>query len=396
MKRFPAVLALLLLAASPLLAGNTDIPRLIDHDGPAEGVVPLDLEELWRVGGEDGDVLFGRITDVERHPDGTIYVLDNQLCHVSVFSAEGEHLGDLSREGEGPGELRQPSGMILMPGDEIGVGLGFPGKLVVLKRDGTPLRTLYPVGEPADGNIALMMGLDGAGEHVVACGGSMAFGGLTEPHTARFLAVTDPAGASVVRVAERDLPLDMTGRHWVETDNYYPDERWAVAADGRIYGAFERDAFEITALDPAGTPLFVFGRPCDPRRRDEAELESIHPIIDMGTPRENRDWEVSDHDPCISRVMIDPEDGCVWVLGAREREEPPEGILHTWDVFSPEGEYLRRVPIPLGHAMRQGECQLVGGGRLVMVRGAGSAHRADQADSVEDPEPLEVICYARR
>ena len=33
--------------------------------------------------------------------DGSVYVLDNQLCHVVVISAEGEHLQSISREGDG-------------------------------------------------------------------------------------------------------------------------------------------------------------------------------------------------------------------------------------------------------------------------------------------------------
>ena len=96
----------------PGLAEESPVPRLIDDDGPSLGVRTLVLKELWRVGGEDEDVLFGRIVDVQRHPNGEVYILDNQMCQVVVISGDGEHLRDLSRQGDGPGEIRQPMGLV--------------------------------------------------------------------------------------------------------------------------------------------------------------------------------------------------------------------------------------------------------------------------------------------
>ncbi len=75
-------------------------------------------------------------------------------------------------------------------------------------------------------------------------------------------------------------------------------------------------------------------------------------------------------------------------------------ILETWDVFSTNGEYLKQVPIPLGDEMNDGTSYLVGGGRLVVVKGTNSVFNAD-ADADEDSEepevePLEIICYEIR
>jgi hypothetical protein len=95
------------------------------------------------VGGEDEDVIFGRITDLAMHPDGTFYVLDNQLAHVVVISSEGEYLGEISREGDGPGELRQPMGLVLLTDDLLGIGSGFPAKLTTLKPNGSYVDTHY-------------------------------------------------------------------------------------------------------------------------------------------------------------------------------------------------------------------------------------------------------------
>ena len=74
MKCQPFLTILLFLCAAAGLAAAAEVPRTIDQDGPAQGVGPLALNELWRVGGEDEDVIFGRITDLVRHPDGRLLV----------------------------------------------------------------------------------------------------------------------------------------------------------------------------------------------------------------------------------------------------------------------------------------------------------------------------------
>lgn len=80
----------LLCFAAPAL--GADPPVLIDSDGPAQGVVTLQLEELWRAGGEGGEIIVGRISDVVRHANGEVYLLDNQLCRVELFGPTGEFL----------------------------------------------------------------------------------------------------------------------------------------------------------------------------------------------------------------------------------------------------------------------------------------------------------------
>ncbi len=389
-----ASLALLLCPA----IGSADaghVPRTIDTDGPAEGVQPLILHELWRVGGQDEDVIFGRITDLAMHPDGTLYVLDNQLCHVVVISATGEHLGELSRQGDGPGELRQPMGLVLLPDDKLGVGMGFPAKLVTLQRDGTPIGTHYPVGAPAEGNVAVMISLHYVDGVLGASGGSIVFAPDGNSHTNRFLSLGDASLNDFHRILETTTPFDPTGYRFVETDNYYIDRSWALGSGGRIYAPMTRDAYEVSEFDTAGTLVRVFGRRYEPRKRTVAERGRVSPVINPGTP-ENTDWAIAGHDPCIVRIMLHPDDDTVWVLTPHGHEDQPEGTLETWDVFSPAGEYLRQVPIPLGHEMNEGTCFLVGGGRMVVVRGTGSSSDAVADDGETEIEPLELICYEMR
>lgn len=393
MKTMPATLILLLLAASVIAA---EPPTRIDTDGPAEGVVPLQLQELWRAGGEDGDILFGRISDVAGDADGNVYVLDNQLCQVEVFGPDGEHLRTLSRQGEGPGEVQQPIGVVLLPDDLVGIGAGFPGKMVTLRRDGTPVATRYPIGEPSDGNIGVMISLGTGGGVLAATGGRLVFDDPDHSHAERFLAVGDAAGGQYTRILEKQTPLDPTGRFWDEAADYYFDGRWDLGADGLIYVPVHRDRYLVSVYDRDGQLQRAFGRNLDQRKRTDGDKRQVGPIINVNGQRTDDEWKICDTDPAISRVMLNPSNGNVWVLTPQGSTDLPEGVVEMWDVFSPEGEYLRQVTIPDGGEIREATGFLVGGDRLLLVRGSGSRFlRDDEApDEEEDePEPLEVICY---
>jgi hypothetical protein len=63
----------------------------------------------FAVGGlEAPDHVFGEVVDATLLPDGRIAVVDRQARSVSLFSADGELLRTIGREGEGPGEFLDP------------------------------------------------------------------------------------------------------------------------------------------------------------------------------------------------------------------------------------------------------------------------------------------------
>ncbi|MCP4573690.1 MAG: hypothetical protein GY838_15130 [bacterium] len=396
--RFLTCLCLLLLSS----IATAEVPRVMDTDGPALGVRPLELEELWRAGGEDETVLFGRVVDVVGSGDGTVYVMDNQLCHVSVFAPDGEYLGDLGREGDGPGEVRQPIGVVLMEGGLVGLGSGFPGRVICLNADGTPTDSRFPIGEPADGDIGVMISLQFVDGLLGATGGRLVLdpSGQSDNHAERFLALCDTDCATPLRILQKNTPLDPTGQRYVEREDYYIDRRWALGPGGLVYTAMTRDAYEISVYDRTGELQRVFGRDYEPRKRTDEDKEDVSPIINLVGRIEETVAE--DHDPCVSRVLYDFDEDRVWVLEPHGANDQPDGILETWDVFTAEGEYLRRVPIPLGDQMNDGTCYLVGGRRLVVIKGTASDFGGDNAGDGEEDleeieiEPLEVICYRIR
>ena len=72
------------------------------------------------IGTVDGDLatVFGDVRGIEAGRDGTIYVLDYQASEVRAFDREGRFLHTVASKGEGPGELTEANGMILI-GDTL-------------------------------------------------------------------------------------------------------------------------------------------------------------------------------------------------------------------------------------------------------------------------------------
>ena len=382
------------LAGLPALA--QDVPVAM-HDGPPEqGTVPLELEELWRAGGmDDEDIIFGQTPDIICDKAGHTFVLDHQLCQVAVFSAEGELLRTIGREGDGPGELRQPMGLAMLGDDLLGIGIGFPGKVVTMRLDGTPVGTLYPIGVPSEGNIGVMMSLQAADGWLCAGGARLMFTSPEDASSLRFLSAAPLGQEDFTRLLEKTNPLDPLAHLYDEAADYYWDLSWALGPEGTLYVPRDRDRYEISVFGSDGTLQRVFGRQTPSRKRSQEEKDRVRPIINVNNAQQDRDWQICDTDPAISRIAYNFDDDTVWVLTPGGSSEQPEGILETWDVFSPDGRYLRRVPIPLGHEMNEGTSFLVGGGRLIVLRGSTSApgESDEELEAEEEPEPLEVICY---
>ena len=201
------------------------------------------------------------------------------------------------------------------------------------------------------------------------------------------------------RILERQTPIDPTGRLWDEAADYYFDGRWDLGPDGLIYVPMERDGYLVSVFDRTGELQLAFGRNLKPRQRTDEDKQEAGPVINVTGQRNDEQWDICDTDPAITRVMLNPNDGTIWVLTPHGSNDQPGGILETWDVFGPTGEFLRQAAVPLGNEIRDGTCYLAGDEHLIVIRGTGSSFNNDgdeDLDDEEEVEPLEVICYRIR
>jgi hypothetical protein len=124
--------------------GRLDSDTVVENAAtPTQAPTSIRLEELWRVG--DGDApeeLFGVIQRVTADAEGNVYLLDRQLSEVRVFDKDGNYPRTIGREGEGPGEFRRPSDMFFLPDGRLAILQVFPPRIVLLKRNGTPVGEL--------------------------------------------------------------------------------------------------------------------------------------------------------------------------------------------------------------------------------------------------------------
>ena len=222
MRRFVSLLGLIVISAVIVRAGTVETVEAVVHvkntDEPQMGTEVLELEELWRVGGDDSDMLFGLVTQVMADPEGNIYILDTQLSEVQMFSPDGEFLRTLSRQGEGPGETQYPVDLFLMSDGTIGLVQTFPGKIIKVKQDGTPAGSItIGGGDPTQGGfVRLVDAKESAGNLVL--GGERIVVNQEEGKRigTNFLASFNEDGTEKVRYLEKANVLEFANIEIIE------------------------------------------------------------------------------------------------------------------------------------------------------------------------------------
>ncbi len=392
--RLPVILLLMFAAAvmpRPNLAGELvevdGIPHLRNGSEPANGSETLQLRELWRVGGEDDEILLGRIEQAAADAAGNVYLLDQQLAQVHVYSPAGNYLRALSREGEGPGEVRRPSGMVFMPDGSLGLLQTFPGKIVRVDLEGNPLPTL----ELGTRRCMLMHAGCAGGQLIVAGTDVHQEPGFQNRH--HFLAKIDAEGEETVRYLSRDNRFDFDDFVLDEMQRDFAFWRWAVDESGRVYAAAERNRYAITVMRADGVIERVIERPYNSRRRNEEEMERMRARYNdnaRNVPFPVRiSVEETDADLPSMRVAAD---GSLWVLNSRGLRDLPDGIIRTYDVFDPAGHYVKRAALTFADCHSRDRLFFISDQRVIIITSPGAGQ--DDTEAETEPAPPEIICCA--
>ncbi len=114
-------LACLSAALLTACSGTADTPEA--SGVAAAGIDSIPLVEELRIGGLEGEMeyTFTYVSDVTPDPDGGIYVGDTQIGLIRHYDANGVHLGDVGREGQGPGEFRGISALRVLDDGRLAV-----------------------------------------------------------------------------------------------------------------------------------------------------------------------------------------------------------------------------------------------------------------------------------
>ena len=373
---------------------------------PADGEVDLPLEKLFSLGGEseDDEQIFGLVQHILLDEDGNSYLLDQQLNEIRVFDAEGDFLRTIGREGEGPGEFRNPQTFFFLPDGRIGVTQMMPARIAVLDREGEGGDDLpVPTG---DGGFAMVRKVMSAGDHLVM---QLTVGSFSEGkmrNTNRLIAI-DTKGNQVALYGESHRDFDVAAGQMVISMGDEEFARvWTADGNGRVYVVNDYTGYRIEVYGPEGKLERVIEREYEPlaftkeedarrRKRWEEQGDQRGLEIKPDFPEFKAD---------ISNLIARPN-GELWVRTSRSSADRHE--LGSFDVFDGQGHFVRVVRPAVDYdALHDG--YVITGDRFYRLKELNGALKAWAAgfgggirigvDNGEDeeegePEPLEIIVY---
>lgn len=296
---------------------------------PKEGVVRCALREVLTVGGESGgaESVLNRPQSLDVDAAGNIYVLDWGDVDFKVFAPDGRLLRIFGKKGQGPGEFDTPAYFELAADGRIFLLSMRHRQLITLDGAGRYLSSFRvegscdALGVDRHNRIyysQMLFPEEGGGEEYK----------LVQSRMALFR--TDEEGKDKVPLGEH---LDMTMMRKVQgqtissmTSRESYTTSWLVGPDDRVYIGYNKD-YRLDVRDADGKLLFRFGREFTPIRHPHYKADGPHPEFYPAFS----DW----------RKFFDGE-GNLWL-----EQYVEEGVEdHVFDVFSPEGIYLKQVRVP--------------------------------------------------
>ncbi len=331
---------LILLAAFLFIVGCGEPQSQVDNgDTDDTAVETVTMFKTDSIGVELGDStqMFGAIEGIVTGSDGNIAVLDRAACCIKIFSPRGEFLRQISREGNGPGELVSAAfltitenGTLILTGDgseTLGIHAFdyYTGEWLGSEPSfGSPPTCL----EGAGGKTYMRKFLDIEvvnGEPMILIQITLNEIGAEEP---------------LVVFHEERIPFDPQDMSAIISLVWFG---YDLACDfsGRFYIA-PRSTEEaiVYAYDQNGAELFTIELDLEPVERNAEELETerlvlVAKAIAMDDAEVISTLEADPYKPMIRGIETDTE-GNLWVLlgGAAQP---------TFEVFNSSGEYLQRV-----------------------------------------------------
>ena len=406
-----AILALTLTAAFARSAPAAEtvmvdgVPHVRNGATPRDGIVSLQLEEQWRIGSEEEDVLLGLVTRVCEDDAGNLYILDAQLSQVHVYDRGGTKLRTLFREGEGPGEIRGPRDLVLLDDGRVGAVQEMPGKLIFVDRMGIPAGTLRIGGAGVELGGFCQTFSAFAGSDLLVIAGFIQTPGQKSGHMEQtsFLASFDATGKETTRFCETVNDIDFADFTFDEL-RHLAAYWWntAIGPDGRVYVAPYLDRYEIHVLAADGTLERVIERESEPWLRTAEEREHFAEAVRAiyhGAPIEVG-VAASNYEPTIlylQRGLRVNADGTIWVLTTRGVREQAAGVMATFDVFDPHGEFVRQVAVRAPWDGRRAGVFLFDDDHAVVITGYTDAMMAQfsgghlSVDVADEAASMEVI-----
>jgi hypothetical protein len=364
------------------------------------------LVEVWRLGGDDPDApLMGVIGSGCVDAAGNVLLLDQQLGHVLVVSPEGEYLGTLGGQGEGPGEVQSPEDLIRFSDGTLGLVQAFPPKIVRLTADGTPQPNIKPAG-----SRGLFWRVRESAGVLVVSGQVRDYSQPTSSgNTYRhFIARLSPEGEALHTYLEKTTHTSFDPPVFDEEATFFPTYAWDLTADGTLVLARERDRYRLEFISPDGELQRVSERPFTPWHRtdEDRQKRSDEVIYTVGGEKVDVKTHIMATDEAIRSLQV-MADGSIWVSSCYGNRELPEGVYRRYDVLAPAGDLLAEVRIVCAADSEEDSLMPLENSCFLWIKNAASAAQAmyagmpgneddEAAEPREDEDSMLEVIYLTR
>ncbi|MCJ7582979.1 MAG: 6-bladed beta-propeller [Candidatus Aminicenantes bacterium] len=313
-------------AEYPVVVEDIDGVKIVTNpDYPKDGVIEYTLVEDLSIGGDvdDADYIFHRPQGIKVGKDGMIYIMDWGDATIKLFDQEGQFIRVIGGKGQGPNEFGQLIYFSLGSGGDINVLDPVNHRVAVLNTEGEYLGGFrleegFPTELETDNQNNIYVGLSMREENLQWLNiRSFSRDGEELVNYGEFKLVQ-----SIIQNVKTErgvTSMSSTSRHAATTV-------WKVSPKGKLYAGYG-DIYQISVYDTDGSLDFKFGRQYTPVQNKYAGK--------AGQPKDVGVFNV------ITRHWLFDDEGNIWIEFFTGDE--PEHIFY--DVFSPDGIYLKQVQV---------------------------------------------------
>jgi len=329
----------------------------------------VDLVPEVEIGVLEGDpaYMLGRVVALAVDEGGRIFALDRQARTLRVFDSDGRHVADWGRDGNGPGELAQPDGGLVVLSDGRAVARD-PGnaRLQVFASDGTRAAE-WPV---ISGGFQTSNPMKVDAGDTIYTFGIMNMGAASPDEWERGLiaihegAVVDSLVAPDTGYEAPEVRAEWEGSVNISLVPFSPREFAEWHTDGFwIHGISDR--YALTLLDPAGPVRIERDAPRVPVASGERAWHRDELTRRMRGLEPGWTWDaegIPEQKPAWEEIFA-ADDGRIWVRRPTEgvrgpnpdhdptdpENEAPEFVWSealSFDVFERDGTFLGTVHAP--------------------------------------------------
>jgi hypothetical protein len=315
---------------------------------------------------------FGRVRAFDVDDAGRMFVYDSHGPVIRVYGPDGSWIRDIGREGEGPGEYKQPdSGLAILPDGRVAI-----------RDPGTGRITLYSADGDYDGFVRIAGSFNTSNPMIADTSGTLATPIVTNLGTsvfewksghARYYAdgTVDTISTPDLGYEEAQISAEREGSSSINSVPFSPGQINAYSPFGYyVVGVNEDYSFDLVRPEGVLRISKIYESvPVDP---GEAAAERKAATDNFQQSYPGWKWNgppIPDVKPAYNQ-FYPADDGRIWVripapseryMDAAEQKAEEERLGRAvnpfrepvlFDVFESTGEYLGRVSAPDGFAAR--------------------------------------------